>query len=79
MKLIILLTLWFCIIGIPLMYFAIVCVVFHVSVSINDCSFTPGHGNVRFLPATATIVFTGMFSSSSAGAARSKEESLMEN
>lgn len=59
-----LLTLWLCTIGIPLMNLATVCVVFHVSVSINDCTFTPGHGKVRFLPATATIVFTGMFSSS---------------
>lgn len=54
------------------MNLAIVCVVFHVSVSINDCSFTPGHGNVRFLPATATIVFIGMFSSSDGD----KEEEL---
>lgn len=59
-----LLTLWLVTIGIPLMNLTIVCVVFHVSVSISECSFTPGHGNVKFPPAIAEIVFTGMFCSS---------------
>lgn len=61
---ILMLTLSFCTNGIPFINSAIVCVVFQVNESINDCSLTPGHGNVRFFPATATNFLTGIFSTS---------------
>lgn len=67
------LTLSFCTIGIPLfMYLAMILWddVFHVSVSINECSLTPGHDIERFRPAIAVVVFIGMFSSSVSGAWR---------
>lgn len=59
------LTLWLCTIGIPFTNFTIVCCdFFHTSWSISECSFTPGHVSVRFVPAVTKVIFTGIFSSS---------------
>lgn len=35
--------------------------VFHVNVSTSECSLTPGHGIVIFLPASAINFWTGTF------------------
>lgn len=55
------LTLWLCTRGIPFAYCAIVVVVFHFKALTSECSYTPGHGNVIFFPATAMNFRTGMF------------------
>lgn len=45
----------------PFAYCAIVVAVFHFKALTSECSFTPGHGNVIFLPASAINFWTGMF------------------